>query len=150
MCGVLITTRRVSTRIDPYRNTRMCRLSPVFVHRHERFADRWKLFGDTAYISADFHGFIITPKSDTGCLTEIEKANSAVSHGRVVIENAFGRLKCRFRRLRHVDNVNLPAIIKVIVASCILHNTAAGMDTGCPDHPNGCPRYNDTNDDLAG
>jgi len=132
-------------------DARMCRLSPVFAQRHERFGDRWKLFGDTAYISADFHGFIITPKRDTGCLSVIEKAaNSAVSRSRVVIENAFGRLKCRFRRLRHVDNVNLPAIIKVIVACCILHNIAAGMDTDCPEHPDGCPRYNDTNNDLAG
>lgn len=55
--------------------------------------------------------------------TEKEKNfNYALSKNRRVVENAFGHLKARFRRVgkgidNHIDNVTL-----IIKACCVLHN----------------------------
>ena len=40
----------------------------------------------------------------------------------VIIENAFGRLKCRFRRIRDIQNVNLEMTMRLVIAACTLHN----------------------------
>ena len=78
-------------------DARLLRLSPIFSETDTIFGDQWKLLGDSAYNSQDF-SFILTPKRDNGLLTRQDKArNTALSRGRVIIENCFGRLKCRFR-----------------------------------------------------
>ena len=47
--------------------------------------------------------------------------NAKLSKARVTIENAFGFLKGRFRRLKHVD-ADIARIPKIIKACCVLHN----------------------------
>ena len=82
---------------------------------------------------------------DNGYLTEIQRRNNVdISHGRVVIENAFGRLKCRFRRLRDLQNYRLDIIVKLIIAACTLHIFCMGPIV-CELYPYGCPRANDNN-----
>jgi len=128
-------------------DARVLKLSPVFNNAEQLLGNNYKLLGDSAYI-ANVFPFILTPKRDNGLLTQQDIArNSCISRGRVIIENTFGRLKCRFRRLRDVQNTNLSTVISIVIASCALHNFAAdAMDCVCTNHPSGCPRPDDDND----
>ena len=91
--------------------------------------ENYFLLGDSAYISAQFP-FIITPKRDNGTLTDDDVAeNVRISRGRVIIENVFGRMKCRWRRLRDLQNSRALIMVQIIMASCVLHNLC--MQTVC-------------------
>ncbi|KAJ8347503.1 hypothetical protein AAFF_G00191870 [Aldrovandia affinis] len=107
---------------------------------------RIQLLGDTAYI-AQTYPFIITPKRDNGALTvDDQQLNARISRGRVVVEQAFGRLKCKWRRLRDLSNTRVDIMVKIIVAACALHNMCTGLGEGtCNEHPHGCPREDDEN-----
>ena len=48
--------------------------------------------------------------------------NYHLSRARIVVENAFGRLKARWRRLCKRNDMNIENIPCVITACCILHN----------------------------
>ena len=122
-------------------DARMLRLSPFYQNWRQKLG-AFKLLGDSAYICNDF-SFIVTPKRDNGRLSAADLHNNLLlSRGRVVIENAFGRLKCRFRRLRDLQNVSLDITVKLILAACTLHNLC--MDESiCDEHPGGCPREDD-------
>ena len=127
-------------------DARLLRHSPIYVSRHTTFGDRWKLLGDSAYVCRDFP-FVLTPKKDNGTLTALDKQrNTRLCRSRVIIENAFGRLKCRFRRIRDIQNVNLEIIVRIVIAACTLHNMLTEDLCVCDEHPDGCPRVNDTND----
>ena len=63
------------------------------------------------------------PYRDNGHLTERQKNfNVVLSSTRVVIEQAFGLLKGRFRRLKYLDMSDLTLVSHVITTACILHN----------------------------
>ena len=47
---------------------------------------------------------------------------------RVLIENAFGMLKGRFRQLMEVDMHNIDKISKFIISCCVLHNLCIDND----------------------
>ena len=66
-----------------------------------------------------------------------------LSQGRVIIEKAFGRLKCRFTVIRDVQNVDLVIMVKFIIADFTLRNLCMDEDFICEEHPDGCPRYDD-------
>ncbi len=130
-------------------DARMLRLSPLFQNWQAKM-DGYFLLGDSAYIGNNFKDFIITPKRDNGRLTDAEhRENTSICKGRVIIENAFGRMKCRYRRLRELQNFNLDIIVKIVVAACTLHNMCM-EDFVCEDHPDGCPRDNDDNECECG
>lgn len=133
-------------------DARMLRLSD-FYGRWENQLQGHTLLGDSAYISRDFQNFIQTPLRDNGQLTDVERLrNAALSSGRVIIENAFGRLKCQFRRLRDIQNARLDICVKIILSACTLYNFCIlqHAEAPCEDHPNGiCPRINDDNDDAV-
>ena len=104
----------------------------------------YRLLGDSAYISNAYSAFILTPKRNNGALTPADvQANNEISRGRVIIENTFGRMKCRFRRVRELQNYNILTIVRIILAACILHNMC--MVEECEEHPFGCPRQGDDN-----
>ena len=48
--------------------------------------------------------------------------NYHLSRARIVSENAFGRLKARWRRLIKQNEMNVTNVPNVVVACCILHN----------------------------
>ena len=126
-------------------DARVLRKSEIATNSNEMLGFNWKLLGDSAYIGNDFH-YIITPKRDNGALTPADiENNKNISKGRVIIENAFGMLKCRFRRLRDVQNTNLENIVRVILAACTLHCMLLDDGYVCPQHPMGCPRDDDEN-----
>jgi len=78
------------------------------------------LLGDSAYPCLDW---LICPFKDNGNLTQNQKIfNYRHSATRIVIENAFGLLKGRFRRLKFFENNDLTFVIKCIIAAAVLHN----------------------------
>lgn len=80
------------------------------------------LLGDSAY---PLREFIMVPFRDNGHLTPNQrKFNKRLSSSRVVIEQAFGRLKGLFRRLKYLNAVRLQYTKYIILTCCILHNVS--------------------------
>lgn len=78
------------------------------------------LLGDSAYPNLSW---LVTPFKDHGLLTQTQKMfNYRLSSKRVIIENAFGLLKGRFRRLKSFENLSLHLCSKLILSACVLHN----------------------------
>jgi len=123
-------------------DARMLRTSTFYTNWEEKMGN-FELLGDSAYIGQAFP-FIITPKRDNGALTDADlQQNACLSRGRVIVENAFGRMKCRWRRMRDLQNTRIDVVVKMIVAACTLHNMCLGSAYGCDEHPHGCPRQED-------
>uniref|UniRef100_A0A1Y1LTG0 DDE Tnp4 domain-containing protein n=1 Tax=Photinus pyralis TaxID=7054 RepID=A0A1Y1LTG0_PHOPY len=79
------------------------------------------LVGDSAYPST--LPWLITPYKDNGKLTSEQRTfNYRHSSTRVIVENAFGLLKGRFRRLRCFEHKDIKFIVKCVIAACTLHN----------------------------
>lgn len=78
------------------------------------------LLGDAAYpLSKN----LLTPYKDLGNFSEIEKNyNFVQSSSRCVIERAFGLLKGKFQRLKHMELEKLEIINQIIHAITTLHN----------------------------
>ncbi|XP_067138064.1 putative nuclease HARBI1 [Centruroides vittatus] len=87
---------------------------------HHMIPEGAHLLGDGAYpLSLN----MMIPYKDNGLLTREEKLfNQILSSSRVVIEQAFGQLFGRFRRLNHLFMFRVDRIPQVIVTACILHN----------------------------
>ncbi|KAJ8965734.1 hypothetical protein NQ314_003940 [Rhamnusium bicolor] len=103
------------------------------------------LLGDSAYPNLPW---LLTPFKDTGNLTRQQKIfNYRHSSARVIVENSFGPLRGRFRRLKFFENNNISFIVECIIATCVLHNICINMDdqqieTDEPFEPRGnvfCP-----------
>lgn len=78
------------------------------------------VLGDSAYPNLDW---LITPFKDNGRLTPNHRTfNYKLSSARVIVENAFGFLKGRFRRLYFLNNLDLMLATKLIMMACVLHN----------------------------
>ena len=78
------------------------------------------LIGDSAY---PLNTWLMKPFTDNLCLSPQQKYfNYRLSRARIVIENAFGRLKARWRRLMKRNDMHTVHIPTVIAACCILHN----------------------------
>ena len=105
-------------------NARVWLNSSIF-HKISISADL--LMPDSTHILADsaypLSVFLMCPYRDNGHLTNIQnKFNVTLSSSRVVIEQAFGMLNGRFRRLKYLDMMDITLASRVITASCILHN----------------------------
>uniref|UniRef100_A0A3B3TB02 DDE Tnp4 domain-containing protein n=1 Tax=Paramormyrops kingsleyae TaxID=1676925 RepID=A0A3B3TB02_9TELE len=110
-------------------DARMLRASDFFLEWHQKMGEYF-LLGDSAYISQAFP-FICAPKRDNGRLTEAEhQLNARISRGRVIVEQAFGCLKCKWRRLRDLQNTRTDIVVMVIMAACFLHNMRYGLQDG--------------------
>lgn len=84
------------------------------------------LLGDSAYPNLRW---LIPPYKDNGVLSHNQKQfNYRHSSVRIIVEHAFGLLKCRFRRLRAFENRNVSFISKCVVAACVLHNICINFD----------------------
>ena len=78
------------------------------------------LIGDSAY---PLQTWLMKPFANTGILTrEQQHFNYRLSRARMVVENTFGRLKARWRRLQKRNDMSIEHIPCIISACCILHN----------------------------
>ena len=78
------------------------------------------ILGDSAYALSNW---LMKPYIDRGNLTSEERSfNIKHSATRVVVENAFGRLKRRFRSLGKRLDLKVENACNVIAAWCVLHN----------------------------
>ena len=104
-------------------DARMFRRSNVFKKINSNvnlIVSRGILLGDSAYPDSDK---LVTPFKDYGNLSAKKvKFNYLHSATRIVVENAFGLLKSRFRRLRFFESPSIPFITNCVVAACVLHN----------------------------
>lgn len=66
---------------------------------------------------------MMVPYKDNGFLTARQKNfNRRLSSTRVIVEQAIGRLKGCFRRLKFLNIYKLENVKYIVTASCILHN----------------------------
>ncbi|XP_053710278.1 putative nuclease HARBI1 [Synchiropus splendidus] len=125
-------------------DARMLRASDFYTTWQEKMGGH-SLLGDSAYTGHAFP-FVISPKCEEAPLTEADEWQNARIHcGRTVVEQAFGRMKCKWRRLRDLQNTRMDAAVMIILAACFLHNMCLGVTEICQEHPGGCPRLADEN-----
>lgn len=78
------------------------------------------IIGDPAY---PLTSWLIKPFSDCGRLTTKQQGfNYHVSRARCVVENAFGRLKGRWRSLMKRNDTDIRFLPTLATACCVLHN----------------------------
>lgn len=77
------------------------------------------IIGDSAYARRSY--MLVGHSWGPNMSEEQSVANAYISNARVVVENAFGRLKARFRSLKFLD-VATTAVPHWILATMILHN----------------------------
>ena len=76
--------------------------------------------GDSAY---PLQTWLMKPFPQSGILTrDAQQYNYRLSRARIVIENAYGRLKARWRRLMKRNDMHVDHIPVVVAAACVLHN----------------------------
>jgi len=81
------------------------------------------IVGDSAYPCLEY---LMVPYRDNGHLTRAQRHyNNRLSSCRVIVENAFGVLKQRFRQLYHFKLQNIVRMVQIIHACCVLHNLAS-------------------------
>lgn len=102
--------------------------------------------GDSAY---PLSTWLMKPFAQNTALSPQEiQFNYRISKARIVVENAFGRLKARWRRLMKRNDMKIENVPSVITTCCILHNLCEihgeafndvwmeGIDTtNCPPSP---------------
>ena len=78
------------------------------------------LLGDSAYPLSQW---LMKPFPHNASLSSAQRAfNYRLSRARIVVENAFGRLKARWRRLMKQNDMDISHVPQVVTACCILHN----------------------------
>ncbi|XP_074527630.1 uncharacterized protein LOC141791248 [Halichoeres trimaculatus] len=78
------------------------------------------ILGDSAY---PLQNWLLKPFTDNGRLTAEQTVfNKKISRARVVIENAFGRLKGRWRCLLKRNDGDIELVKSMVVTCCALHN----------------------------
>ncbi|XP_067671630.1 putative nuclease HARBI1 [Haliotis asinina] len=103
-------------------DARVLRNSPLW-ETGPRLCRQHLVLADGAY---PCRRWLLTPFRDNGNLNRLQtKFNKCLSGTRVTIENSFGILKGRFRRLQFVDMADINYICKAIMSACVLHNICA-------------------------
>lgn len=110
-------------------DARVFRVSPLYNlmtnQEHPLINHNFHILGDSAY---PLMNNLLVPFRDNGHLTAIQtNFNTVLSTARSKIEQAFGRLKGKFRRLKYLD-VNLENTNTIVAAACVLHNFIISRD----------------------
>ncbi|KAK8765434.1 hypothetical protein V5799_031957 [Amblyomma americanum] len=102
-------------------DARVLRESPFFEDADDKFTDGHYILGDSAY---PLLPWLLTLYRDnrSSFAAWKKKFNKFHSQQRVAIENTFGLLKQRFRRLYLVDAASIKQCCLIIIAACVLHN----------------------------
>lgn len=77
------------------------------------------IIGDAAY---PLKPWLMKPFPDRGLCDEKKRYNYRISRARMVVENAFGRLKGRWRRLMKRNDMSVYHVPCIVTACCVLHN----------------------------
>ena len=78
------------------------------------------LIGDSAY---PLSSWLMKPFAHNSSLTSSQRSfNYHLSRARIVVENSFGRLKARWRRLMKRNDMDIENVPCMVTACCILHN----------------------------
>ena len=77
------------------------------------------LIGDSAY---SLKTWLMKPFTYNSLTQQQQYYNYRLCKARIVVENAYGRVKARWRRLMKRNNMRIEIIPTVISAACILHN----------------------------
>jgi len=108
-------------------DARIFRRSQLGRRLHRVRLHPFHLLGDSAY---PLKAFLVVPFRDDGHMSPEQKQfNIAHSASRVIIEQAFARLKGKWRRLKNLDMDNRHLMTKVITSACMLHNFIIAHDT---------------------
>lgn len=100
-------------------DSRVLRLSDIS-NELPMMQKEYHILGDGAY---PIREWLQIPFRDYGRLTAEEREyNRRLCTTRVLIENAFGLLKGRWRQLQLIDMYRVEKISRFIVACCVLHN----------------------------
>ena len=85
--------------------------------------------------------WLMKPFSDTGLIARQRKFNYQLSGVRVIVENALGRLKGRWRSLMKRNDNNIKFVPKLVTACCALRNLCEQYGDACEEewivHPSG-------------
>lgn len=107
-------------------DARVLRLSSVNEDLSRICEGKYHILGDAAY---PIREHLLTPYKNYGSMTQRQSTyNYRHSATRVIIENAFGLLKQRFRQLRYIELTSVDKISEFIMACCVLHNLC--LDAG--------------------
>lgn len=88
--------------------------NPTFINKN------YHLLGDSAY---PLDSFLMKPYKDNGHLSRKQvHFNRTLSATRICIEQAFGRLKGLFRRLKYIQCYKHANVKFIIIAACVIHN----------------------------
>ena len=111
---------RVLANSELYQRGQMGVLFPEQPKQIEGVSVPLLILGDPAY---PLLPWIMKPYTDTGRLSRQQSGfNYRLSRARVVTENAFGRLKARWRCLMKRNDTNIAMMPTVVAACAILHN----------------------------
>ena len=89
------------------------------------------IIGDSAY---PLSKFLMKPFAHNTALSPQQKTfNYTLSRSRIVVENAFGRLKARWRRLTKRNDMSLTHVPHIITSCCILHNICEMSNDAIPE-----------------
>ncbi|XP_065091624.1 putative nuclease HARBI1 [Ochlerotatus camptorhynchus] len=101
-------------------DSRIFTLSPLSDDLPQICHQKFHLLGDAAY---PLREYLLTPYRNDGRMNQKKrKYNLKHAQTRVLIENAFGLLKTRFRQLMRLDFFFVERMCKFVTACCVLHN----------------------------
>ncbi|XP_066596915.1 uncharacterized protein [Prorops nasuta] len=107
-------------------DARVFKESPSYSCLNELCLEDSYLLGDTPYPCLKK---LMVPYRDNGHLTNAQKQfNKKLSSCRVVIENAFGNVKQRFKQVYHCKLRDIVRMVKIIHVCFLLHNVANSDD----------------------
>ncbi|XP_077088405.1 uncharacterized protein LOC143740226 [Siphateles boraxobius] len=93
---------------------------PAYTRNNSGVNVAYYILGDSAY---PLQNWLLKPFTDTGRLTvEQQIYNKKICRARVVVENAFGRLKGRWRCLMKRNDCDVTIVKSMILTCCALHN----------------------------
>ena len=114
-------------------DSRVLRRSNIYQHIIDNelsvFPHNTFIIGDSAY---PLTNWLIPPFKENGALSGLQKKfNFIHSSTRMVVENTFGLLKARFRRLLHfTEHTDLTICAQIISSCCVMHNICMMQDDG--------------------